>query len=282
MSAQIIEGRALADAILEKISVAIKQRPSQLPVGLATILVGNDPASNIYVAHKRKAAARVGIKSYHYDLPKDTHEHELLDLISTLNNDPHIHGILVQLPLPDAICTHKIIESLDPRKDVDGFHPLNLGYLMAGRPRVVACTPLGIMHLISSANYDLKGKQAVVVGRSAIVGRPLAQLLLRADATVTTAHRYTPNLAEITKNADVLVVAVGKVNLVTKNHVKPGAFIVDVGINRDENNRICGDVDFAEVSKIASYITPVPGGVGPLTIAMLLRNTWENYLRSQT
>ena len=282
MTAQVIQGQKLAQAILDELRLRIDERNLGQKIGLATVLVGFDPASHIYVANKRKAASRVGIRSVHYDLPENTRQEDLLSLIAMLNADPSIHGTLVQLPLPKHIQPDKIIESLDPHKDVDGFHPLNLGYLLAGRPRTIACTPLGVMHLIRSTDYNLFGKHAVVVGRSTIVGKPLAHLFLQADATVTICHRYTTNLAEITKTADVLVVAVGIARLITKEYVKPGAFVVDVGINKDENNRICGDVDFDEVSKIASFITPVPRGVGPLTIAMLLRNTWDNYLRSQT
>jgi methylenetetrahydrofolate dehydrogenase (NADP+)/methenyltetrahydrofolate cyclohydrolase len=280
MSAHVIFGDILAKNIFNTLSADISSRHLQNTIGLATILVGNDEASKIYVAHKRKAAALVGIRSVHYDLAENTSEAELLTLITMLNNNNSIYGILVQLPLPPNICKYTIIEAIDPHKDVDGFHPLNLGYLMSGSPRTIACTPLGILYLINSINYIIKGKHAVVVGRSAIVGRPLAQLLLKADATVTVCHRHTKNLAEITKSADLLVVAVGKAKIITKDHVKPGAFVIDVGINKDEHNRLCGDVDFAEVSSIASYITPVPKGVGPLTIAMLLKNTWDNYVRS--
>lgn len=282
MTAQVIQGQKLAEAILDELKLHIDKRNLNEQVGLATILVGFDPASQVYVANKRKAARRVGIRSVHYDLPENTPQEELLNLIAMLNADQRIHGILVQLPLPQHMQADKIIESLDPHKDVDGFHPLNLGYLLVGRPRVIACTPLGIMHLIRSTDYNLFGKHAVVVGRSTIVGKPLAHLLLQADATVTICHRYTTNLAEITKTADVLVVAVGIARLITKEYIKPGAFVVDVGINKDEHNRLCGDVDFDAVSQVASYITPVPRGVGPLTIAMLLRNTWDNYLRSQS
>jgi len=282
MTAQVIQGQKLAQAILDELKIRIDEGALSQTIGLATVLVGFDPASQVYVANKRKAASLVGIKSVHYDLPETTQQEELLSLIAALNADPNIHGILVQLPLPKHIQADKIIESLDPRKDVDGFHPLNLGYLLVGRPRVVACTPLGIMHLIRSTDYNLLGKHAVIIGRSTIVGKPLAHLLLQADATVTICHRYTTNLAEITKTADVLIVAVGIARLITKEYIKPGAFVVDVGINKDEHNKLCGDVDFEAVSQIASYITPVPRGVGPLTIAMLLKNTWDNYLRSQT
>lgn len=281
MTAQVIQGDKIAEGILDELKATIENKGLYHTIGLATILVGHDPASEIYVAHKRKAANKVGIRSIHYDLPLHTEEKDLLELINLLNNDPCIQGILVQLPLPSHIAQDKIIEALDPNKDVDGFHPLNLGYLVCGRPRVVACTPSGIMELIKSTDYNLFGKHAVVVGRSTIVGKPLALLLIKADATVTVCHRYTSNLADYTKQADILIVAVGKAGLITKDHVKPGAFIIDVGINRDENNKICGDVNFEEVKNIASYITPVPKGVGPLTIAMLLKNTWTNYLRNK-
>lgn len=281
-NAHVIHGKALAQNILDELKISISKHGSNKNPGLATVLVGNDPASKVYVAHKRKGAAYVGIKSIHIDLPEDTSEEALLGVIHKLNLDPHIHAILVQLPLPKHIREDKIIEAIDPNKDVDGFHPLNLGYLVCGRPRVIACTPLGVLHLIKSIGYELCGKHAVIVGRSTIVGKPLALLLLKEDATVTLCHKMTKNLSEITKTADLLVVAVGRPRFITREYLKPGAFVVDVGINKDADKRLCGDVDFDDVLDVASFITPVPGGVGPLTIAMLLRNTWENFLRSES
>lgn len=275
--AQVIDGRILANKILDDISVALNQKGGR-PPGLATVLVGSNAGSAIYVASKRKAASKVGMKSIHHELSDQTSERELLALIELLNHDPQVDGILVQLPLPKQISEKAVIEAIAPKKDVDGFHPVNLGYLLSGNPKVVACTPLGIMHLIESVNYKLEGKLAVIVGASNIVGKPLAHLFLQKNATVVICHRKTKDLASLTRQADVLVVAAGSPKLITKNHVKNGAFVIDVGINRDANNKICGDVDFDEVLPLVSYITPVPGGVGPLTIAMLLKNTWQNYV----
>lgn len=277
--AQIIDGRRLAQKILDELALAISQRGDR-PPGLATVLVGSNAASAIYVGSKRKAADQIGMKSIRHELPDHSSEEELLALIDHLNQDPNVDGILVQLPLPKQIREKAIIEAIKPSKDVDGFHPVNLGYLLCGIPKLVACTPLGIMHLIESVNYNLEGKLAVVVGASNIVGKPMAHLLLQKNATVVICHRKTKDLATLTRQADVLVVAAGSPKLITGHHVKDQAFVIDVGINRDTNNKICGDVDFAEVLPIASYITPVPGGVGPLTIAMLLKNTWKNYCGS--
>lgn len=278
--AHIIDGKALARKFLDEIKTSLCAASKKRPPGLATLLVGDDPASSVYVAKKRKAAFRVGMKSLHQALPKTISEKELLSIINDLNRDDKVDGILVQLPLPAHIQETKIIEAVDPNKDVDGFHPLNLGYLLCGVPRIVACTPLGIMHLIDSVHYKVFGKHAVVVGKSNIVGKPTAQLLLNREATVTVCHINTQNLKTITRQADILVVAAGSRNLIGKADVKAGAFVIDVGINRDENNKICGDVDFAAVKEVASYITPVPGGVGPMTIAMLLKNTLDSYVRN--
>lgn len=277
--AHVIDGKALAKYLTDQLKRSIANLSMTSAPGLATVLVGNDQASAVYVASKRRSAQKVGIKSIHHELKESTTEEELLELITILNEDASIHAILIQLPLPRHINENRIIEAIDARKDVDGFHPLNLGYLMRGDPRVVACTPLGIMHLIHSVGYSLKGKQAVVIGRSNIVGKPVALLLLQEDATVTICHSKTTDLAEITRQADVVVAAVGKAKIINRSHIKPGAFVVDVGMNRDENNELCGDVDFLDVLDVASYITPVPGGVGPLTIAMLLKNTFNNFLR---
>lgn len=276
-SAHVINGKALADRIVVQIAEKIGAIYQRAP-GLATVLVGENPASKIYIANKIKAAERAGIKSFHYQLDAQTPENDVLKLVDKLNTDNAIDGILVQLPLPRHIAEEKIIERINPHKDVDGFHPLNLGRLMCGIKSSVACTPLGVMHMLESIELDLTGKHAVVVGRSTIVGKPMAHLLLQKNATVTICHSKTKNLAEITRQADVLVAAVGQAKLISDNHVKPGAVVIDVGMNKDENNRLCGDVDFEKVKEIASHITPVPGGVGPLTIAMLLRNTWDNFI----
>ncbi len=278
MGAHIIDGKILAQKILDELQKTIKIS-KKTPI-LATILVGNDMASSIYIANKRKKAAEVGITSQHYQLAESTSEDELLKLIQKLNKEA-IHGILVQLPLPKHIDENKIIEAIDPKKDVDGIHPLNLGMLLRSTPKTVACTPLGVMEMIRSVNYDLSGKNAVVVGRSNIVGKPMALLLLAENATVSICHALTTDLASFTKNADVLVVAVGKAKLIKKEHIKPGAMVIDVGINRDSNNQLCGDVDFLDVLDTAGYISPVPKGVGPMTIAMLLKNTWNNFLRNE-
>ncbi|HXW60498.1 MAG TPA: bifunctional methylenetetrahydrofolate dehydrogenase/methenyltetrahydrofolate cyclohydrolase FolD [Myxococcota bacterium] len=276
MPAHIIDGKHLAAKIKNEIAEAIKKKKGR-PCGLATVLVGKNAASAIYVASKRKAASEIGMKSISHELPAETSESELLSLIAHLNEDRSVDGILVQLPLPQHIRESRIIEAILPSKDVDGFHPLNLGYLLSGHPKMVACTPRGIMYLIDSVGYNCEGKLAVVVGASNIVGKPMALLLLQRNATVIICHRKTKDLAHLTRQADILVVAVGSPKLITKDHVKDQAFVVDVGINRDKDNKICGDVDFKEVARVASYITPVPGGVGPLTIAMLLKNTWQNY-----
>lgn len=277
MSAHIIDGKLLAKTLVDELAFLIKTEAKRAPV-LATILVGNDMASSVYVANKRRKALLAGIESIHHELDASVSEAELLRLIRNLNNQK-VDGILVQLPLPKHINENAIIEAIDPEKDVDGFHPLNLGLLFRGEPQVVACTPLGIMEIFRSVNYDLSGKHAVVVGRSNIVGKPLAHLLLAKDATVTICHSRTKDLSAITRVADVVVAAVGQPKLINKGYLKEGAFVVDVGINRDQNGKICGDVDFFDVLDKASFITPVPGGVGPLTIAMLLKNTFANYLR---
>lgn len=275
--AHVINGKALADTIVAQIAQKISATHKR-PPGLATILVGENSASKIYIANKIKTAERAGITSFHYHVDAHTSENDVLKLIDRLNVDDAIDGILVQLPLPGHIAEQKIIERINPHKDVDGFHPLNLGRLMCGIKSSVACTPLGIMHMLESIKIDLSGKHAVVVGRSNIVGKPMAHLLLQHNATVTICHSKTKNLAEITSQADVLIAAVGRAKLISDHHVRPDAVVIDVGMNKDENNKLCGDVDFEKVKNVASYITPVPGGVGPLTIAMLLRNTWDNFV----
>ncbi len=278
-SANIIDGRILAQNITNELTNTINTRLGARKPGLATILVGDDRASAIYVANKRKRAEEVGIKSFHFQLAQDSFEEDILQLVASLNHDPAVDAILVQLPLPKHLNEQKIIESLDPAKDGDGIHPLNLGYLLRGDPRVLPCTPSGIMHILHASNFPISGKHAVVVGRSTIVGKPIAHLLLQENATVTICHSKTENLAQITNQADILIAAVGRARLINRSFVKEGAFVIDVGINRDANNKLCGDVDFADVTTRASYITPVPFGVGPLTIAMLLKNTVANFLR---
>lgn len=273
----IIDGNKMAQDIRQSIrkeALVLKETTGIIP-GLSVVLVGEDPASRIYVEKKAKACAEVGFLSREYKLPVDASETELLDLINALNQDQLIHGILVQLPLPKHIATDKIIAAIDPHKDVDGFHPYNVGGLVTGSPLFVPCTPRGIMELISLTGIDLAGKDAVVVGRSNIVGKPIALLLLAQNATVTMCHSKTKDLPKVTSGADVLIAAVGKARMITADMVKEGAVVIDVGVNRLENGKLAGDVAFDEVAAKASYITPVPGGVGPMTIAMLMKNTLD-------
>jgi methylenetetrahydrofolate dehydrogenase (NADP+)/methenyltetrahydrofolate cyclohydrolase len=241
--------------------------------GLAVVLMGEHPASRIYIRNKTLAAAETGVCSRQVELPAETSEAELLEHIGRLNADPEIHGILVQLPLPPGISSERVIEAVAPEKDVDGFHPCNIGLLASGRPRFVPCTPAGVMRILEHEGIVLEGRRAVVVGRSNVVGKPMALLLLQRGATVTVCHSKTPDLAEVTRQAEVLVVAAGKPNLVNGSAVKPGAAVVDVGINRLPGGNLAGDVDAASVTGVASHLTPVPGGVGPMTVAMLLANT---------
>ena len=241
--------------------------------GLAVIIVGDDPASRVYVNNKKKACEEVGIYSEEYALPAETPQEELMALIDKLNCDDKISGILVQLPLPKGFDEEAVINAINPKKDVDAFHPVNVGKIMVGNYDFVPCTPAGVMELIKESGIDPKGKECVIVGRSNIVGKPQAMLLLHSDATVTICHSRTNDLAEKTKQADILVVAVGRPNFVTGDMIKPGAVVIDVGINRLENKKLVGDVDFESAEKVAGAITPVPGGVGPMTIAMLMRNT---------
>ena len=273
----IIDGTKIAQDIRQTIreeTITFKNETGIVP-GLAVVLVGEDPASQVYVGRKGKACAEVGFLSREYKLPVDTPEAKLLDLINDLNHDRLIHGILVQLPLPKHIATDKIIAAIDPHKDVDGFHPYNVGGLVTGSPLFVPCTPRGIMELIARTGIALSGKDAVVVGRSNIVGKPMALLLLSQHATVTICHSKTRDLPGVTSRADVLIAAVGKARMITANMVKEGAVVIDVGVNRLENGKLAGDVAFDEVAAKASYITPVPGGVGPMTIAMLMKNTLD-------
>ncbi|HOO61898.1 MAG TPA: bifunctional methylenetetrahydrofolate dehydrogenase/methenyltetrahydrofolate cyclohydrolase FolD [Bacillota bacterium] len=279
MSATIISGKELSANLRQDMIQKVeeyKQKYEILP-GLAVIQVGEDPASSIYVNNKKKACEQVGIKSFGYSLPANATEDELIELIDTLNHDDKVHGILCQLPLPKHMDEFSVICNITPEKDVDGFHPVNKGLLAIGRDCLVSCTPKGCVELLKFANVDITGKHCVVIGRSNIVGKPVSQLMLQENATVTIAHSRTKNLPALCRDADILIAAIGKIGFVTKDFVKPGAVVIDVGINRDENGKVKGDVCFDEVSEIASAITPVPGGVGPMTITMLLQNTLEAY-----
>lgn len=271
--ALILNGKELAKKIKGELSLKAKKLTEQgtLPC-LAVIIAGNDPASRVYVNNKKKACEEVGIKSLEYAFSEDVKEEELLSLIEKLNNDDSVHGILVQLPLPKGLDEKKVLLSISPKKDVDAFHPVNVGRIMIGDYDFLPCTPAGVMELIHLSGIDVEGKECVVIGRSNIVGKPQAMLLLHENATVTICHSRTKNLKEVTKRADVIVSAVGKMNTVTADMVKEGAVVIDVGINK-KDGKLHGDVDFDEVEKIASAITPVPGGVGPMTIAMLMKNT---------
>ena len=279
----IIDGKALSQVVKDEVKAEVpvlEAKYGRKPC-LVVIIVGENPASQVYVRNKVKAAAYTGMESKLVELPADISEEALLEEIVALNNDPLVDGILVQLPLPKHIDEEKVIDTIAREKDVDGFHPGNVAGLWLGKDCIVPCTPAGIMRLIDSVGVDLKGKNAVVVGRSNIVGKPVAKLLLDRHATVTIAHSRTAALGAVCRTADVLVVAVGKAKLVTGDMVKPGAVIIDVGMNRDENGKLCGDVDFASAEPVASYITPVPGGVGPMTIAMLMKNTIACFLARQ-
>ena len=274
MSAQILDGKALAAEIRSEVKTQVAALAEKgVSTALAVILVGDDSASQVYVRNKIKACADTGIRSLEFRMPAETTQQQLLAKIAELNADENVDGILVQLPLPKQINADAVISAIDPAKDVDGFHVANAGALVTGKQGFVPCTPFGVMRLIKKSGVDPRGKSAVIVGRSNIVGKPMALLLLAADATVTVAHSRTPDLSAVTRNADILVAAVGRAKLIKADMVKPGAVVIDVGMNRDENGKLCGDVDFAEVKEIAGSITPVPGGVGPMTIAMLMQNT---------
>lgn len=274
MSAQILDGKALAAEIRSEVKTQVAALAEKgVSTALAVILVGDDSASQVYVRNKIKACADTGIRSLEFRMPAETTQQELLAKIAELNADDSVDGILVQLPLPEQINADSVISAIDPSKDVDGFHVANAGALVTGKQGFVPCTPFGVMRLIKKSGVDPRGKSAVIVGRSNIVGKPMALLLLAADATVTVAHSRTPDLSAVTRNADILVAAVGRAKLIKADMVKPGAVVIDVGMNRDENGKLCGDVDFSEVKAIAGSITPVPGGVGPMTIAMLMQNT---------
>lgn len=274
MSAQILDGKALAAEIRSEVKtqVAALAEKGVFPA-LAVILVGDDSASQVYVRNKIKACADTGIRSLEFRMPAETTQQQLLAKIAELNADENVDGILVQLPLPKQINADAVISAIDPAKDVDGFHVVNAGALVTGKKGFVPCTPFGVMRLIEKSGVNPRGKSAVIVGRSNIVGKPMSLLLLAADATVTVAHSRTPDLGAVTRKADILVAAVGRAKLIKADMVKPGAVVIDVGMNRDETGKLCGDVDFAEVKEIAGSITPVPGGVGPMTIAMLMQNT---------
>ncbi|WP_283124829.1 bifunctional methylenetetrahydrofolate dehydrogenase/methenyltetrahydrofolate cyclohydrolase FolD [Angelakisella massiliensis] len=269
-----IDGKAVSAAFREKLKEDVARLTEQgMQPGLAVVIVGDDQASRVYVNNKKKACQQLGIYSEEYALPGETTEEELLELVNRLNNRSQIHGILVQLPLPRHIREKVVLEAIDPRKDVDAFHPQNVGRIMIGDYRFLPCTPAGILELIRSTGVPVEGKECVVIGRSNIVGKPMAMLMLHQNATVTICHSRTKDLAEVARRADILIVAIGKAKFVGADMVKPGALVIDVGMDRDENGKLCGDVDYEAVEPVAGYITPVPGGVGPMTISMLMKNT---------
>lgn len=274
--AQLIDGKKISKEIKDELKeevARLKEEGKQ--ICLAVVQVGNDPASSVYVNNKKKACAYIGIDSEAYELDENTPEEELLTLVERLNQEEHVNGILVQLPLPDHIDEDKVIRAISPDKDVDGFHPESVGRLWIGEKGFLSCTPAGIIQLLKRSGIEIAGKECVIIGRSNIVGKPMAALLLRENATVTVAHSRTKNLKEVTNRADILIVAIGKRQFITADYVKDGAVVIDVGMHRDENNKLCGDVAFVEVVDKASAITPVPGGVGPMTIAMLMNNCVE-------
>lgn len=273
---QVIDGKAISAQIKEELKekvARLKQEGKE--IALAVIQVGNDPASSVYVGNKKKACEFIGIRSLAYELPEETTEKELLDLIAELNARQDVNGILVQLPLPKHIDEEKVLNTIEPSKDVDGFHPQNVGALCIGKKGFVSCTPAGIIQLLKRSGIEIAGKECVVIGRSNIVGKPMAMLLLQENGTVTVAHSRTKDLKEVAGRADILVVAIGKPKMITADYVKEGAVVIDVGIHRNEQNKLCGDVDYESVAPKCSAITPVPGGVGPMTIAMLMNNCVE-------
>lgn len=273
---QIIDGKAISAAIKEELKEKVEELRAQgVNICLAVIQVGDDPASAVYVGNKKKACAYIGIESLAYELPEETTQEELLKLIGELNTKKEVNGILVQLPLPKHIDENEVIRAIDPKKDVDGFHPQSVGALCIGQKGFVSCTPAGIIQLLKRSGIEIAGKECVVIGRSNIVGKPMALLLLRENGTVTVTHSGTKDLKEVTRRADILIVAIGKPKMITKEYVKEGAVVIDVGIHRNEGNKLCGDVDYDDVAPICSAITPVPGGVGPMTIAMLMHNCVE-------
>lgn len=272
--AKLIDGKAVSARVKGEVAKEIAElKEKGIEAGLAVVIVGNNQASRVYVNNKKKACAEVGIASYEYALPEETTETELLELVNKLNADPKVNGILVQMPLPKQINENAVINAIVPEKDVDAFHPRNVGHIMIGDYQFLPCTPAGVMELIAETGIDPAGKNCVVIGRSNIVGKPMAMLLLHKNGTVTICHSKTKNLKEICANADILVAAVGKAGFVTGDMVKEGAVVIDVGMNRNEQGKLCGDCAFDECAEKAAYITPVPGGVGPMTIAMLMKNT---------
>lgn len=271
--AKIIDGKQISLDIKNELKEKVaKYKEQRIEITLAVVKVGNDPASAVYVRNKEKACEYVGINSKTLALPEETTEEELLNVVKELNEDKNVNGILVQLPLPKHIDESKVLLTIDSTKDVDGFHPVNVGKMVIGEDTFLPCTPAGIIEMIKRTDIDIEGKECVVIGRSNIVGKPMAMLMLKENATVTIAHSRTKDLKEVTKRADIIVAAIGKAKFVTADYVKEGAVVIDVGMDRDENGKLCGDVDFESVSKVASAITPVPGGVGPMTVTMLLVN----------
>lgn len=275
--AKIIDGKAISKAIKDEVKQQVEEWKQQgITVTLAVIQVGSNQASTVYVNNKKKACEYTGIRSLSYELPEETTQEELLSLVRELNDREDVNGILVQLPLPAHMDEDEVFRTISPKKDVDGFHPQSVGALCIGQPGFVSCTPAGIIELLKRSGVEIAGRECVVIGRSNIVGKPMAILLLRENGTVTVAHSKTADLKAVARRADILVVAVGKAKMITSEYVKPGAAVIDVGMDRDENNRLCGDVDFEDVEKVAGSITPVPGGVGPMTIAMLMHNCLES------
>ncbi len=272
--AKIIDGKAISANVKAQVKAeADKLKEQGIEIGLAVVIVGNNPASRVYVNNKKKACAEVGFNSYEYALSEETTQEELLDLVKNLNEDDKVNGILVQLPLPEHIDENAVINTIRPEKDVDAFHPENVGHIMIGDFNFLPCTPAGVMEMLAQSGIETEGKDCVVIGRSNIVGKPMAMLLLHKNATVTICHSRTKNLAEICRRADILVAAVGRAKFVTADMIKDGAVVIDVGMNRLESGKLCGDVDYDGCFEKAGYITPVPGGVGPMTIAMLMKNT---------
>ena len=278
--AVLIDGKKISQEIKDELKEEVSRLKGEgKHICLAVVQVGNDPASTVYVNNKKKACAYIGIESQSYELLESTSEEELVDLVKRLNASPEVNGILVQLPLPAHINEDRIIRTISPDKDVDGFHPVSVGRLWIGEPGFLSCTPAGIIQLLKRSGISIEGKECVIIGRSNIVGKPMAALLLRENGTVTVTHSRTKDLKEVTKRADILIVAIGKQKMITSEYVKEGAVVIDVGMHRDETNHLCGDVDFADVEPKVSAITPVPGGVGPMTIAMLMNNCVETARR---
>lgn len=274
--AQLIDGKQISKEIKEELKIEVERLKQQgREICLAVVQVGSDPASTVYVNNKKKACAYIGIRSESYELPETITERELLELVERLNADEKVNGILVQLPLPKTLNEDKILRAISPEKDVDGFHPVSVGRLWLGEKGFLSCTPAGVIQLLKRSGISIEGKECVVIGRSNIVGKPMAALLLRENATVTIAHSKTRNLKEVTKRADILIAAVGQQQMIDDTYIKEGAVVIDVGMHRDAQNKLCGDVDFEKVKDKASAITPVPGGVGPMTIAMLMNNCVE-------